>query len=48
VKEGGREVRHNNKRIAFLEHADRARLEQGGWRVQHAREVASSPEVLRA
>ena len=46
MKEGGREVRHdNNKRIAFLEHADRARLEQGGWHVQHAREVASSPEA---
>jgi len=70
VQEDGREVCHdNNKRIAFLEHADlprltsqplelallmadddgadRARLEQGGWRVRHAREVASSPEAYQ-
>ena len=71
VKEEGREVCHdNNKRIAFLEHADLPRLtsqplelallmaaddgddlallQQRGWRVRHAREVASSPDAYQA
>jgi hypothetical protein len=70
VKEDGREVCHdNNKRIAFLEHADlprltsqplelallmadddggdQALLEQRGWHVRHAGEVARSPEAYQ-
>jgi hypothetical protein len=71
VMEDGRQVCHdNNKRIAFLEHADLPRLtaqplelallmaaddtedlallQQRGWRVRHAREVASSPQAYQA
>jgi hypothetical protein len=34
--------------LAIADHADRASLERRGWRVRHAREVASTPESYRS